>query len=125
MIWENPLFRRRTVRFRPITVVGVVSTCAIVLAVITRWMISPPVHTPSQAEMKAIQAALVQHSTRNSQIPHTDRVIKAIKLEGTGWIVQITDRYNTEPGGLRVINTYHVGSNSSCQWLSVDESGSY
>jgi hypothetical protein len=125
MVWEHPLLRRRPVQFRPISLIVLIVTCSIMLLVVEGWLRSPPAHIPSPAETKAIQAALVQYSTKHGHDPCASKTIKATKFEGTGWIVQITERINPEAGGLHVTNTLHVDGGSSCQWLSTDEWGAY
>ena len=125
MVWEHPLLRRRTVQFRPISLIVLIVICSVMFFLVEQWLRSPPAHIPSPAETKVIQAALVQYSTKYGHNPRASRTIKATELEGTGWIVQITERVNPEAGGLRVINTFHVDGGSSCQWLSIDEWGAY
>jgi hypothetical protein len=125
MVREHPLLRRRTVQFRPITLIVLIAICSIMFFLVERWLRSPPAQIPSPAETTAIQAALMQYSAKYGHSPGSSTSIKATKLEGAGWIVQITERVNPEAGGLRVINTFHVIGGSSCQWLSIDEGGAY
>jgi hypothetical protein len=125
MVWEHPLLRRRPVQFRPISLIALIVTCSIMLLVVERWLRAPPAHIPSPAETKAIQAALVQYSTKDGHDPSASKTIKAINLEGTGWIVQVTERINPEAGELLLINTFHVDGGSSRRWLSTDEWGAY
>jgi hypothetical protein len=98
---------------------------SVIFLVVEQWLRSPSAHIPTPAETKAIQAALVKYSTKYGHNPRASRTIQATKLEGMRWIVQITERVNPEAGGLRVINTFHVGGGSSCQWLSTEEWGAY
>jgi hypothetical protein len=125
MIWDHPLFRRQAVQFRLIQLIMLIATWSAVFFVAGVWLGSPRVPVISPAETKAKQAALMKYSTDYGHDPIPARIIKAIKLEGTSWIVQIIEVYNPEPSGLRVVNTFHVDSNSSCQWLGVNEWGSY
>jgi hypothetical protein len=125
MAWEHRLLRRGSSRFRSISLIVVVATGAVVFFLVGLWLRSPTGAITSQAETRAIQAALAQFVARYGHGPVGVSTIKTTKLEGTGWIVQITERASPEPGGLRVINTFHVGGDRSCQWLSVDEWGAY
>jgi hypothetical protein len=90
-----------------------------------QWLHSPPARIPSPAETKAIQAALAQYSTKYGRNPSASRTIRVFKLEGMGWIVQITERVKPEAVASRMTNTFHVADGSSCQWLSIDEWGAY
>ncbi len=125
MTWEDLLLRRRTLQFRPVSLIVLVAACSILLILAAKRLSSFPVHIPSQAETKPIQAALVEYASRYGHGPGVSSTIKATKLEGRGWIVQIIDRASAEPGGWRSINTFYVGSDSSCQWLSIDAWGAY
>ena len=125
MAWQHSLFQPRTFPLRPISLILLVVSSSIAFFSAAYWLRSPRAHISNQAEREAIQAALAEFSTKYSHGPGGARTIKATKLEGTGWIVQFTEPANPEPGGLRVINTFYVGRDSKCQWLSVEEWGAY
>jgi hypothetical protein len=126
MTWTHLFLQRQTLPFRPITLMILVVTCLLVFCLAAPWLHSAAIHIPSKDETKAVQAALMQFSSKYGHGPSGATIVKATKLDGTAWVVQITERPNPEPGGLRVVNTFYVGgSNLSCQWLSVEEWGAY
>jgi hypothetical protein len=69
MVWEHPLLQRRTLQFRPISLIVLMVVCSVMLFVVEQWLCSPPAHIPSPAETKAIQAALGQYSTKYGHDP--------------------------------------------------------
>ncbi len=117
MAWGHPLFQRQTFRYRPISLIVLVTTCAIVFLLVAIWLHSPAVHAPSQNETKAIEAAWAKCSGKEGGSPDTGTTVIATKLKGAGWIVQF-ERTDREIESYSLI-TYYVGPDFSCQWLSV------
>jgi hypothetical protein len=125
MAWFDRLLGRQSFQLRPISAILLIVAVSTGSIAVNRWLYLSPAHRPSEEETKAIQVAVANFALRNGRGPSAESSKRAIKLDGTGWVVQITERFSPEPSALRVVNTFHVSGDFRCQWLGLEEWGSY